>query len=131
MVKTSEVAVYVNGYHGSALQIRCTAGKSASDDFNIPSACLISQALGRRCVTPRNERAVAQFLVDFAVRQRQSRRIEDSAAGRAQNRIARRRVPFHRGRESRIEIAKALGDEAKFQGRTRKSRLPDRQAFEE
>src|SRR4029077_13194349 len=91
---------------------------------------LISQALGGRFVTPGDKRAVAQSGTDFAVRQRQTRRIENSAAGRAQNSVAPRRVPFHRWREPRIDIAKALSDEAKLQRRTGKSRLPDWQSFE-
>ena len=91
---------------------------------------LVSQALSSRCVTPGDKGAVAQFVADFAVRQRQSGRIENAAAGRAQNRVARRRVPFHRWREPRVDIAKALCDEAKFQRRTRKARLSDRQPFE-
>ena len=76
---------------------------------------LISQALGGRCVTPGDEGAIAQSVADFAVRQRQSGRIENSAASRAQNCVARRRVPFHRWRETRIDIAKALSDEAKLE----------------
>src|SRR6202020_3416746 len=82
---------------------------------NAPAILLISQALGRRCVTPRDERAIAQFTIDFAVRQRQSKRIENPAAGRAQNCVARRRVPFHRWREPRINVAEPLGDEAKLE----------------
>src|ERR1700733_15991963 len=97
---------------------------------NAPAILLISQALGRRCVTPRDERAIAQFTIDFAVRQRQSRRIEHSAAGGAQNGVARRGVPFHRWREPRIDIAEPLGDEAELERRTGESRLLDWQTFE-
>ena len=116
MVKRPGLRIYVIRIHGPALQIQCTEDKSASGDFSYPSACLISKALGGRHVAPCDERAIAQFLVDFAVRQRQSGRIKNSAAGRAQDRVARRRVPFHRWREPRIDIPQALGDETKLEG---------------
>src|SRR5580692_10568520 len=76
---------------------------------------LISQPLGGRSVTPGDKRPVAQRALRLSVQKRSSRRIKNSAAGSAQNCVARRRVPFHRWGESRIDVAEALGDEAKLE----------------
>ena len=65
----------------------------------------------------------------FAISERVAVDRRGHAAGGAQDRIARRRIPLHGAAEARIDVRLAAGDQAEFQRRAaRNERLPRRTA---
>src|ERR1700689_2839135 len=68
----------------------------------------------RGAVAPGDERTVHEFAARLAVTERLAVAGENRPAGRPQDRVARRRVPFHGRSEARIYVGGAVGNRAEF-----------------